>query len=107
LTQTDPGGIWNADLKSNSGIPVKANIDSLRKPLGVSEPASEQLLRRLQRHTSLSGPETGFGDINGNLPEADLWLASLRVHPGHNFRVARHPIAIGGERQFHLEFRGL
>jgi len=25
----------------------------------------------------------------------------------HNFRLSRHPIAISGERQFHLEFRGL
>jgi hypothetical protein len=24
-----------------------------------------------------------------NFAEADLWLASLRVHPEHNFRVAR------------------
>ena len=24
-------------------------------------------------------------------PEADFWPASLRVHPGHNFRVARDP----------------
>jgi hypothetical protein len=25
-----------------------------------------------------------------DLLEADFWPASLKVHPGHNFRVARH-----------------
>ena len=28
-------------------------------------------------------------ESNGDLPEADFWLGSLRVHLGYNFRVAR------------------
>jgi len=32
---------------------------------------------------------TGLEEINGGLLEAGFWTASLRVHPGHNFRCAR------------------
>ena len=42
-------------------------------------------------------PETGFAEI----------ISSKRLRARNYFRFARHPIAIGGERQFHLEFRGL
>jgi len=31
-------------------------------------------------------PRNGLG---GDIPEADFWPASLRVNPGHYFRVAR------------------
>ena len=34
-------------------------------------------------------PETGFSEINCDLPEADFWAMSLRFPSlGHNFRVA-------------------
>ena len=47
-----------------------------------------------------SYPEVGFGEIAPTVPfapdpfskdvlEADFWTASLKVHPGHNFRIAR------------------
>jgi hypothetical protein len=38
-----------------------------------------------------------LAEINGDLLEADFGPASLKVHPGHNFWIARHPevFAIG------------
>src|SRR5579863_505264 len=36
-------------------------------------------------------PETGSEDINGDLLEADFWLASLRFFP-FTFRFARQPL---------------
>jgi hypothetical protein len=38
-----------------------------------------------------SYPETGLEEINGDLPEADFGPASLKVHPGLNFWIARNP----------------
>jgi len=37
------------------------------------------------RRLTGSYPETGLGEITGDLPEEDFW-------PGTNFRIALHPI---------------
>jgi len=57
-------------------------------------------LRRLPRITScLPTRREVIGLVNtspfisidpGNFPEADFWPATLKVHPGHNFWIARH-----------------
>ena len=38
--------------------------------------------------------ETGLEEINCDLLEADFWPGSLRVCPGHNFRLASQPETI-------------
>jgi hypothetical protein len=50
-----------------------------------------RVVRPANCRPSGSNPETGLAEINSDLLEADLRPASLRVHPGHYFRSARHP----------------
>ena len=45
-----------------------------------------------------SNPQTGFAEVNGDLREADFWLASLKVCSGHNFRLGRQPGATAQDR---------
>jgi hypothetical protein len=48
-------------------------------------------------------PETGLEEINVDLRSADFRPARLRVHPGHYFRVARHPFRKGPSLICHLD----
>jgi hypothetical protein len=61
-----------------------------------------EITKRPYRRQFWSWPQKGFGEIASTVPfapdpfskdvlEADFRPPSLRVHPGHNFRVARHP----------------
>ena len=59
---------------------------------GVPAPICFPLnFRKAADHPVVNYPETGLEEINGDLPEADFWPASLKFVPKHNFRLARQP----------------
>ena len=91
---TDPRG-----ARAIEPEPRESPLDLLLSQRGHSFPsnvASQGInagwppTRRFRQANAGRWRQTGFAVIKGDLLEAGFWPVSLRVCPGHNFRLARH-----------------